>query len=259
MSDNLITPVDAVPSSGRTRQKLYVAVARRILKLVEERGLEEGDRLPAETELARALSVSRATVREALAALEVAGAIHVRPNTGAFLIDPGAPETADNRMASSAVDQLRAAVFITDDIADIAMMRTLVESEGARQSIAAGDVEWESGLVAAHHKLAHIESRMSDDQEKHYDLWRQCDWQFHEALLAASGSDLLKRMHRIMFDRFQDVVALEYQHMGYRGEVLVAEHRDILDAALDRDPGACAAALSRHLRIYDTSRAFSGS
>src|ERR1700754_878846 len=44
-----------------------------------------GERLPSERELARALEVSRASVREALAALQLRGVVETRAGAGTFV------------------------------------------------------------------------------------------------------------------------------------------------------------------------------
>src|SRR3989337_1144805 len=78
-----------------TRPRLYEPVAQEILAWVTENGLEVGDRLPPERELATRLGVSRATVSQALVAMEVVGVIEVRHGDGAILIEsPAASKVA---------------------------------------------------------------------------------------------------------------------------------------------------------------------
>lgn len=69
------------------RPRLYEQVARQILTWVTENGLKVGDRLPPERELAARLGVSRATVSQALVAMEVVGVVAVRHGDGAILVD----------------------------------------------------------------------------------------------------------------------------------------------------------------------------
>src|SRR5690349_7163267 len=47
------------------------------------------------------------------------------------------------------------------DLQEIAALRQLIESRAIAKSFAAGDVEWEARVVAAHHKLASMEERMN--------------------------------------------------------------------------------------------------
>jgi GntR family transcriptional repressor for pyruvate dehydrogenase complex len=61
-----------------------------IKALIEEGRLKPGDKLPAERELIKLLSVSRTSLREALRVLEVLGLIDVRTGIGAFVKQTGA-------------------------------------------------------------------------------------------------------------------------------------------------------------------------
>ena len=75
------------------RRRLYEQLADRLLDYIEVTGLAVGDRLPSERDLAEALQVSRASVRQATVALEVRGTLEVRHGDGIYLAsmpdDPG--------------------------------------------------------------------------------------------------------------------------------------------------------------------------
>lgn len=72
------------------RERLYESLAAHISDFIEAQGLVGGDRLPPERQLAAELGVSRATVSQALAALETRGRIEVRHGVGALVRDPAA-------------------------------------------------------------------------------------------------------------------------------------------------------------------------
>jgi GntR family transcriptional repressor for pyruvate dehydrogenase complex len=67
------------------RRRLYEQLAARLVDYVEVTGLRVGDRLPSERDLATALQVSRASVRQATVALEVRGTLEVRHGDGIYL------------------------------------------------------------------------------------------------------------------------------------------------------------------------------
>jgi DNA-binding FadR family transcriptional regulator len=69
-------------------RKVAAAIGERILS----RTLREGERLPAETELARQFGVNRSTVREALRELESRGLVQRRP--GSKLMSVSRPQQA---------------------------------------------------------------------------------------------------------------------------------------------------------------------
>src|SRR5260370_29136106 len=67
------------------RRRLYEQLAARLLDYAEVTGIRVGDRLPSERDLASALQVSRASVRQATIALEVRGTLEVRHGDGIYL------------------------------------------------------------------------------------------------------------------------------------------------------------------------------
>ena len=70
------------------RPRLYQQLAEHITAFIEAQGLSPGDRLPPERELAVELGVSRATLAQALVALEMQGRVAVRHGDGAVVLDP---------------------------------------------------------------------------------------------------------------------------------------------------------------------------
>lgn len=77
---------EAAPRLARPR--LYLQLAEHIVAFIEAQGLSPGDRLPPERALAAELGVSRATLAQALVALEMRGRVAVRHGNGAVLLDP---------------------------------------------------------------------------------------------------------------------------------------------------------------------------
>ncbi|MDO9413571.1 MAG: GntR family transcriptional regulator [Pseudolabrys sp.] len=129
------------------------------------------------------------------------------------------------------------------NLREIAALRQLLECHALEQSFAAGDMEWEGRVVAAHHKLSSMEKRMGDgtgDSE----VWKQYDWQFHQALISACGSPVLMETHGGVFDKY-----LRYQMLALsnRGEIAIREHRLLLDCALKRDAKTACEVLSTHI------------
>src|SRR6195952_902536 len=119
-----------------------------------------------------------------------------------------------------------------DDFKQVAALRLLLENHALEQSFTAGDLNWEGRVVSAHHKLAVMEKRMLQGQGKGQELWKQCDWDFHHALISACGSDVLLATHALIYDRY-----LRYQMIAvvFRGEIAAREHRALLESALKRD------------------------
>lgn len=120
---------------------------------------------------------------------------------------------------------------------EIAAMRLLLECHALRLSFQMGDLDWESGVVAAHHKLSVTESRMLREQDADPELWKNSDREFHQALIGACGSRVLLQTHAAIYDKY-----LRYQMIAviFRGEIAAREHALLLECCLARDAqGAC--------------------
>ncbi|SCY94349.1 DNA-binding transcriptional regulator, GntR family [Paracoccus tibetensis] len=128
---------------------------------------------------------------------------------------------------------------------EIAQLRLLLEGQALEDSFAAGDVEWEAQLVAAYHRLVSLEERMAANDRSAAELWKQYDWQFHQALISACGSQMLMQLHGAIFDKY-----LRYQMiaLSYRGRIAADEHRALHDCALRRDAAGARAVLEQHLQ-----------
>ena len=128
---------------------------------------------------------------------------------------------------------------------EIAALRLLLEQHALARSFAAGDLEWEGRIIAAHHRLASHEERLEHGDQSSIDIWRQSDWDFHQALISACGSRVLMHSHAGVFDKY-----LRYQMiaLAFRPGASKSEHQALLDAALRRDVAAANALLEHHIR-----------
>jgi DNA-binding GntR family transcriptional regulator len=130
------------------------------------------------------------------------------------------------------------------NLRELAALRLLLEGHALEQSFAAGDVEWEARVVAAHHKLAAAEARMARGELDQTETWKRYDSEFHQALISACGSRVLMETHAAVFDKY-----LRYQMiaLSFRGDIAAREHAALLRAALARDGAAAKATLERHI------------
>jgi len=131
-----------------------------------------------------------------------------------------------------------------DNLKEIAALRLLLETHALEQSFAAGDMEWEGRVVAAHHKLARLETRMRQGDRSETELWKRYDWEFHQALISACGSKVLMDAHAGVFDKY-----LRYQMiaLSFRGDIAAEEHKIMHASALKRDAATAREVLERHV------------
>ena len=67
------------------KPRIYRQIADQLKRLIENNEFPPGSRLPSERDLAQQLQVSRASVREALIALEVIGTVDVKVGNGVIV------------------------------------------------------------------------------------------------------------------------------------------------------------------------------
>ena len=152
--------------------------------------------------------------------------------------------TSEGLVVAEGQRGFEAAPVSVENLREVAALRQLLEGFALEQSFAAGDVEWEGRVVAAHHKLAALEQRMRDGDMSQTEMWKRYDWEFHQALISACGSKVLMDTHAAIFDKY-----LRYQMiaLSFRGDIAAREHRVMLEAALDRDAATAKSMLEKHV------------
>lgn len=172
--------------------------------------------------LKESYGVSISTLRELLSRLTSEGLI-VAEGARGFEVAPISPE----------------------NLKEVANLRQLLECHAMALSFATGDMEWEGRVVAAHHKLAVVESRMLAGDRSAPDLWKRYDWEFHHALISACGLKAHLDAHSAAYDKY-----LRYQMIAvvFRGEIAAREHRQLLECALRRDTKSAQGVLVKHIQ-----------
>lgn len=133
------------------------------------------------------------------------------------------------------------------DLLDITEMRRLLECHATALSIERADLEWESRLVAAYHKLSKAEELVVENPDKHADLLESYNREFHIALISGCNSRWLLHFHRMMYDQSLRYRMLAFRVKDFPREQSRREHKQILDAALARDVKAVVAVLATHI------------
>ena len=218
---------ETAPLRPVSRPRLYEQVAQQILAWVRDNGLEVGDRLPPERDLAVRLGVSRATVSQALVAMEVVGVIHVRHGDGAVLVDSSG--------SSKVVDALRRHA---QQLPDIIEAREALESKLA--ALAA--------VRRTEEDLARIDAALSDMQRdiEYGGRGVEGDEAFHAAVTTAGHSALLQQLMNEISDLIKETRIESLSQPGRPQESLEG-HRAIAAAIRDQNPDAAAAATRAHV------------
>jgi GntR family transcriptional repressor for pyruvate dehydrogenase complex len=210
-----------------SRPRLYQQLVKQLLAYIAQEGLTPGERLPTERVLATRLGVSRASVAQAVVALEVQGILSVRQGDGIYLVrlaDPTAstqelikrrqrlPEILEAREALEVTITSLAALRHTDQ--DLAAIDAALETMAAQ--VAAGEHGYDGDKV------------------------------FHEAVTAAAHNPILTSLMEMLAGPIQETRRESLAQPG-RPQKSLASHHEIANAIRSGDRAKAASAAHRHI------------
>jgi DNA-binding GntR family transcriptional regulator len=173
-------------------------------------------------ELTERFGVSQSVIREALTRLTEQGLLVATPQRGFRVRD-----------------------LSIEDIAELTETRIQIESLALRLAVQRGDLQWETGILAAHHRLER--TPVTRDDRMVSEDWSVRHRDFHQALLAGCGNRRLESVATSLRDsaelyrRWYWVLTDDHQRD------LAAEHRQLRELALARDADRAIAVLTEHI------------
>jgi DNA-binding GntR family transcriptional regulator len=163
--------------------------------------------------IATSSNVSLSVVREALTRLAEQGLVVAEPQLGFSVV------TLDLEGAQ-----------------DLNRVRVLIEGAAIKDAIDHADVEYESRVIASHHRLARTQQWLDEESQTVTEEWARAHAQFHAALLSTCTSPRLLEMAANLretaelYRRWSST----YTAAQLRRDV-ASEHLALMQAALDRD------------------------
>ena len=146
----------------------------------------------------------------------------------------------------------RVAQVSREDLADIILMRSVIESEALRLSMERGGDEWEAGIVASLHKLTRFAARGPKVFRAEIDNFERVHKAFHTALIAGCGSRRMLEQHSALYDQ-----TYRYRHQMLENvpklDAFCAEHHDLAKLAIARDVSKACERLRRHFGLTLTT------
>jgi DNA-binding GntR family transcriptional regulator len=185
--------------------------------------LRPGARLPF-AELSAQYGASMGVVREALTRLAAEGMAESQPQYG-FRVVP----------------------VSVDDLRHLTEARCAIETLVLRQAFAHGGVEWESSVLAAHHRLGRSPEMAADDPDRLSDEWVSAHSAFHLALLSGCPNPRLLAVAASLRDS-AELYRRWSVPLGHGHRDVAGEHRAMLEAVLAHDADAGAAVLAEHIQ-----------
>ena len=209
-------------------KRLYQSVADTLAREIQAGKFVTGQRLPAERDLAQRFEVSRATIREAVIALELVGLVDVRKGSGVYVQDKDA--------ANSDVAELDIGPF------ELMEARTLFECEIAALAAELVTDEQIKGLKEI---LVEMENENRDGVSGEL-----ADREFHLAIARiTNNSAVVSTLEHLWDVRYHSPLCIRLMNeVRAKGvKPIVHEHQSIIDAIASKNPSKAREQMRRHL------------
>lgn len=220
---------DRVESSQPNLTGSLLALFKR---LIAEKTLRPGDRLPAERDLAETLQVSRSSLRQALKVMESIGVISQQVGSGTRL----------NPAAASILSEPLEFLILLDGISSRELMeaRLIVEPQLAARAATRARPEDERALERAIERM-----EASDADAADADAFVSSDLEFHRALFQAADNRVCAMLFTVVHQSLEELV--RFTSALVPPEHTIDFHRQILAAIRERDPEAAESRMREHL------------
>lgn len=176
-------------------------------------------------ELAERYDVGTVPLREALSRLVLSGFVEAEDQRG-----------------------FRVAKVSVEELIDLTKARSEIESLALRNAITTGDLSWETGVLAASHKLERT-SRHDPATGLITPSWERAHDAFHVALLVGCGSAWLIRICNLLRDQVDRYRQLSLEVEIPAGRDVLLEHKLLTAAVLARDANQACLLLQKHFSL----------
>jgi DNA-binding FadR family transcriptional regulator len=217
-------------------QRLYERIAQALAGAIARGEHPVGQRLPSERELAHAFNVSRATVREAMIALELDGVVEVRTGSGVYVTHATPPGGALGARDVGPFELLEARRAIEGEVS--AMAATRITDEQLTQ-------------------LTDLIAEMRSENDHDVELSEAADRRFHELIASATENSSMLAVVQMLWDtrtRSPQSKSMDSKVRAVGIKPHIDEHTAIVQALEMRDPDATRSAMHKHLtRVLATT------
>lgn len=219
-------------------EKLYIRVVEEIKKEIMEGTLKKGEKLPPEREIAETLEVSRASVREAMRALEVSGLIVSKHGSGNFIRDD---------FNKSLIEPL-SLIFLLNgsNKKEIHEIRSSLEAQAvlvASEKLSDSDLNKLESIVDQLSKSHDEELNNKLDREFHYTIINATDNTFIQIFL----STLTSVMEKFIKEAREEILLYNNK------EKLNLVHYEIVEALKEKNKNKLIEAMKKHAdMVYES-------
>ena len=232
-------------------QKNYMQIARQVRNLIRDGTLKVGARLPPERDLVQQFGASRASIREALSALEMLGLIECRGGQGNFIKADGSDGTIDGELLRTLLQDhdpyeiFEARLEMEPSLAALAAERATTEEREHLAGHVARLAQLGERIISEADKQPAIEEYMEEDRKYHLEISRAAH--NHVLFTVFSGVNLMmKEIH-------WKAMKSKGLHDPANVTAYAGEHGAILEAILARDAKAAGREARKHLAMLKST------
>ncbi len=222
-----------MPLRAVKKKRIHEEIVAQIREEVAKGRLKSGDQLPSERELSERFQVSRASVREAIRALESRGLVKIKSGEGTFVASN--LETLFSPLASAILQQ-------KDVLLDIYEARKVIEP--AMAALAAKRASSEE--IQQMEEILEKQTR----QIAEGGTGVEADTAFHSVLAQAAKNKVFLKLNDSIVDSLHETRERSLQIHGRPARSL-AGHRKILEAVRAKDAAKARQAMLDHLNAIE--------
>lgn len=198
-----------------------------------------GDRLPTELDLAKLLSVSRGSVREAMKILSAFGIIEIKRGDGTYVSNMDGKVLFDPLLFSLILSQ--------PNFEELKEFRLLLEKDVIGLVIKNANDEDIRLLRDAYQEM----NALKDQESKSYEKLLDSDLKFHNVLGSICKNKLLEKIYQFIMEYFKPSIAQSLRkHTNFSLES-TETHRRVLEAIEKRDIVAAEQAIKNSLEVWE--------
>lgn len=212
-------------------KKIYEEIVEQLKEMISNGELKPGQRLPSERDMAESLGVSRASVREALTALEAIGILDIRPGEGTFVRETSVSTT----------------------FAPLAMVLEMEQNPGGQLMEVRRVLETEMAALAAQRAteedIKNIETSLNRMKTaKTISQAVEADLRFHFSIAEATHNTILLRIMNTVADLMHNAFRVQREELfADKGTEIIGEHEAIYNAIRGRNLETSKSKMLQHI------------
>lgn len=212
-------------------RNLHGQVVQELGRRIVDGRLKPGTILPREATLAEQMEVSRTSLREAMKVLSAKGLVEARPKIGTRVLEPRYWNQLDPDVLAWRCQSMPTVDFVQK----LVEMRDIIEPAAA-------------AAAARHREDAHLQQlrqaldamAAADDRTS----WTRADVDFHEAVLQATGNELLISLFAVIETAMSSYFTLSAES-AVDFKYSLPQHEKVFEAIRERQPDVARQAMQR--------------